>query len=164
MLSKLIGKVSESLKDPYDELLDLLAQQDYLNVDETGHKDNGQRLLERVRNDLVWDATMESPHTREALNLEERFYRPTENYFLFITEPRVEPTNNAAEQAIRFVAIHRRLTQGTRSETGQGWCERIWTAIATCAQQGRSVFEYLSEAVRAHFCSQPAPSLLYDTL
>ncbi len=35
-------------------------------------------------------------------------------------------------------------------ETGRRWCERIWTAIATCAQQGRSVFEFLLESVPAH--------------
>ena len=111
----------------------------------------------------VWDATMESPHTAQALNLEERFYQHTESYFRFITTPGVEPTNNLAEQAIRFVAIHRRLTQGTRSEAGQTWCERIWTAIATCQQQGRSVFEFLHEAVTAYLASQPAPSLVPDT-
>jgi len=111
----------------------------------------------------VWDATMESPHTAEALNLEDRFYKHTESYFRFITTPGVEPTNNLAEQAIRFVAIHRRLTQGTRGESGQTWCERIWTAVVTCEQQGRSVFEFLCEAVAAHFASQPAPSLVPDT-
>ena len=26
--------------------------------------------------------------------------------------------------------------QGTRSERGNHWCERIWTVIATCMQQG----------------------------
>jgi hypothetical protein len=44
---------------------------------------------------------------------------------------------NLAEQAIRFVAIHRRMTQGTRSEDGRHWCERIWTIIQTCGQQNR---------------------------
>lgn len=273
MLAKLIRKVSRSLEDPYDELLRLVQEEDRLNVDETGHKENGgrlwtwcfraslytlfkispsraskvlievlgeefngvlgcdyfsayrkymkdfnvavqfclahfirdvkflaehpnrknraygQRLLDhlrklfgtihrrdeyateegfrralgRVRNDLVWDATMESPNTREAQNLAERFYSHTESYFRFITTPNVEPTNNLAEQAIRFVAVHRRLTQGTRGESGRTWCERIWTAVATCAQQGRSVFEYLHETVSAYFCGQPAPTLVPDT-
>ena len=122
-----------------------------------------RRALEQARDVLVWDATMESPHTREALNLAERFYLNTESYFRFITEPNVEPTNNLAEQAIRFVAIHRRLTQGTRSEVGQAWCERIWTAITTCAQQRRSVFEFLYQAVTAHFRATDAPSLVPDT-
>ena len=43
-LRKLVGKVSESLLDPYEQLLAILPEQEALNVDETGHKDNGQRL------------------------------------------------------------------------------------------------------------------------
>ncbi len=54
---------------------------------------------------------------------------------LYITTPDIEPTNNLAEQAIRFVVIDRRITQGTRGESGRQWCECIWTAIATCAMQ-----------------------------
>jgi transposase len=72
----------------------------------------------------------------------------------------VQPTNNLAEQAIRFVVIDRRITQGTRGEGGRNWCERIWTVIASCAEQGRSVFAYLHEAVQAYFQKTAAPSLL----
>jgi hypothetical protein len=39
------------------------------------------------------------------------------------------------------------------------WGERIWTVIATCAQQGRSVYEYLRAAVGNWFRREPAPSL-----
>jgi transposase len=65
-----------------------------------------------------------------------------------------------AEQAIRFVVIDRRVTQGTRGETGCQWCERIWTVMATCAQQGRSVLQYIENTVRAYFNGKPVPSLL----
>lgn len=106
---------------------------------------------------------MACPLTREAENLANRFHQHKESYFRFITTPGIEPTNNLAEQAIRFVAIHRRLTQGTRGEAGQTWCERIWTAIATSEQQDRSVFQFLVEAVTAHFQSSPAPSFVPDT-
>ena len=75
-------------------------------------------------------------------------------------EPGVEPTNNLAEQAIRFVVIDRLITQGTRGERGDRWCERIWTVMATCSQQGRSVFAYLEAAVTAWFAGEEAPSLL----
>ena len=81
-------------------------------------------------------------------------------YFTFVTTPGVQPTNNLAEQAIRFVVIDRHITQGTRSEGGQRWCERIWTVIATCTQQGRSVFDYLYAAVKAYFGDGSVPSLL----
>lgn len=77
-----------------------------------------------------------------------------------MTTPGLEPTNNLAEQAIRFVVLDRVVTQGTRGQTGRDWCERIWTVIASCTQQGRSVFAYLSEAVRRHWHGQRAPSLL----
>ena len=83
-------------------------------------------------------------------------------YFRFVTTPGVEPTNNLAEQAIRFVVIDRRITQGTRSEEGNRWCERIWTVIATCTQQGRSVFDYLEAAVGAWFDKTEPPLLLSD--
>jgi transposase len=273
-LRKVVAKVSESLHEPYEQLLALLQNEDRLNVDETGHKENGQRLwtwcfraslytvfkispsrgsdvllevlgkefdgvlgcdyfgayrkymrltenvvlqfclahfirdvkflvkhpnkknrdygsrlldqlrklfhvihrrdeystekrfqsaLTRIRDDLVYHATMNSPATREAKNLGDRFLKHEESFFTFISTPGIEPTNNLAEQAIRFVAIHRRLTQGTRSRAGQIWCERIWTAIATCTQQGRSVFEYIEDAVRACFRGKRAPSLIPDT-
>jgi transposase len=67
-----------------------------------------------------------------------------------------------AEQAIRFVVIDRHIAQGTRGEAGQRWCERIWTVIATCTQQGRSVWEYLQAVIEKHFDGQPVPGLLPD--
>ena len=117
------------------------------------------RTLEQARRDLIAVATR-APDRRQAQNLAKRFRLHGESYFRFITTPGIEPTNNLAEQAIRFVVIDRRITQGTRSEAGRQWCERIWTVMATCAQQGRSVFDYLERAVHAHFTDQPIPSLL----
>ena len=109
--------------------------------------------------DVIHAATWVPPKCKQARNLAERFRKHGDAYFRSITTPGVEPTNNLAEQAIRFVVIDRRMTQGTRSETGKRWCERIWTIIATCAQQERSAFEYLREAVAAYSHDQAIPSL-----
>ena len=267
-LAKLIGKVSAALSEPYQDLLDRLPHQDRLNVDETGHKDNGkrwwtwcfraelftlfkidssrgsdvllamlgkefdgvlgcdyfsayrkymkdcgiavqfclahlirevkflltlpdavtrnyaqrlldalrklfriihrrdrmmpapfQRALERARQNVL-KVGRRAPSRREAQNLAKRFRKHGAAYFQFITTPGMEPTNNLAEQAIRFVVIDRRITQGTRSATGRQWNERIWTTIATLTQQGRSVLAYLRDAVRATFNNQPVPALL----
>ena len=43
-LGKLITKVSQSLERPYAELLERIPLETTLNVDETGHKDNGDRF------------------------------------------------------------------------------------------------------------------------
>src|SRR3954453_5423826 len=42
-LARVIAKVSRALERPYEELLDALPEQARLNVDETGHKQNGER-------------------------------------------------------------------------------------------------------------------------
>ena len=118
-----------------------------------------QRALERAR-DRVLKVGQRAPPRTEAQNLANRFRQHGRAYFRFITTPGIEPTNNLAEQAIRFVVQDRRVTHGTRSPRGRRWCERIWTATATCAQQNRSVFEYLHQTLVAHFAGRPTPSLL----
>ena len=123
---------------------------------------NFQRALERERKKLVATAKR-APARSEAQNLAERFRKHGRAYFEFITTPGVEPTNNLAEQAIRFVVIDRKVTQGTRSVAGRRWCERIWTVLATCAMQSRSAFDYLCNAVHAHFTGRAAPSLILDS-
>src|SRR3954447_8398065 len=119
-----------------------------------------QSRLETARQQVLQAGTQDVPATRHSTNLAKRLEKYGESYFRFITTPGVEPTNNLAEQAIRFVVLDRVVTQGTRSAAGERWCERIWTVIASCAQQGRSVFDYLYAAVQAHFHQEEAPSLL----
>jgi transposase len=268
-LAKVIAKVGAALEAPYEELLQHLPGEAHLNVDETGHTDNGQRMwtwcfrasmytlfkidphrsadvlmdvlgkefdgvlgcdhfsayrrymrecgvdvqfclahlirdvkflltlpdrreqaygerlrqalrnlfgvihrreqvsprvfsreLKEARDEVLRQGTQQVPPTQHARTMAKRLTAYGASYFTFVTTPGVEPTNNLAEQAIRFVVIDRLITQGTRSRTGQRWCERIWTVMATCAQQGRSVFAYLRRAVEAYFRQEEAPSLL----
>jgi transposase len=119
-----------------------------------------QNQLEMARFKVMSCGRTDVPATRRSRNMAARFEKHGASYFRFITTPGVEPTNNLAEQAIRFVVIDRLITQGTRSERGNRWCERIWTVIATCTQQGRSVFEYLEAAVGAWFADTDPPTLL----
>jgi transposase len=119
-----------------------------------------QSQLEAARTEVLRCGTQDVPPTKPSRNLAKRFESHGASYFRFITTPGVEPTNNLAEQAIRFVVLDRIVTQGTRSAAGNRWCERIWTVIATCCQQGRSVFAYLYAAVEASFHQTEAPSLL----
>jgi len=116
--------------------------------------------LNEARCEVLHQAAHAVPPTRHSQNMAKRFAQHGKAYFEFVTTPGVEPTNNLAEQAIRFVVIDRHITQGTRGEKGRRWCERIWTIIATCSQQGRSVFDYLRAAVEAYFAQTAAPSLL----
>ena len=118
--------------------------------------------LREARDEVLRQALQDVPATQASQNLAERFVQHGQAYFEFVTTPNVEPTNNLAERAIRFVVIDRHVTQGTRGEVGRRWCERIWTVIATCSQQGRSVFDYLHAAVQAFYQQTAAPSLLRE--
>jgi len=280
-LRKVIEKVSQSLEAPYNELLDRLPLETIVNVDETGHKENGvkfwtwvfkadlyvlfkidksrgskvlievlgkefdgvlgcdyfsayrkymkdfnvsiqfciahlirdirflttlkdpetkaygQKLLDEVKNmfKVIHDRENMTPKAfataieyakhqvitaalhdvpskmnkmgkeekREAKNMANRFRLHGKAYFEFITTPGIDPTNNVAEQAIRFIVIDRLITQGTRSVKGRQSNERLWTVVATCALQGRSAFNFILESVKAYFHDQPAPSLLFDS-
>jgi transposase len=72
----------------------------------------------------------------------------------------VEPTNNAAERAIRPAVLWRKGCYGTQSASGSRFVERILTVSATCQQQERPLFPYLVDAVTAYWTHQPAPRLL----
>jgi transposase len=119
-----------------------------------------QQRLDDARKDVLFWADYRVPPSQPAQRLAKRIQKYGASYFTFVTTPGIEPTNNSAEQAIRFVVIDRHITQGTRGEKGQRFCERMWSVLATCSQQGRSVWEYLSEAVTALFQKEEAPSLL----
>jgi transposase len=122
-----------------------------------------QTHLQNAGEELWAEVVYRVPPTKEARNLAKRFEQHGESYLRFITTPDLEPTNNLAEQAIRFVVIDRKVTQGSRGDKGQRWLERIWTVMATCAQTGRSVFDFLHRAICAHFDCEPPPSLLPDS-
>ena len=102
------------------------------------------------------------PDYGDARTLAKRFrgWAGEQSYFLFLDVPGVDPTNNRTEQAIRYVVIDRRVTQGTRSDAGMRFCERAWTVIATCVRQSRSVYQFFLHAIKAKL----NPNLPYPNL
>jgi transposase len=78
----------------------------------------------------------------------------------FTTTKGIEPTNNEAERSLRPAVIHRKLTFGTQSDAGSRFLERIMTATETCRRQKRPSFDYLVQAMTAHFHKTKVPSLI----
>jgi transposase len=83
-----------------------------------------------------------------------------EHLWTFVDIEGIQPTNNAAEQALRHAVIWRKLSFGTQSASGSRFVERLLTVIETCRRQSRNVFSWLVESVQAHIQQQPTPSLL----
>jgi transposase len=80
----------------------------------------------------------------------------------FIDLPGVEPTNNAAERALRPAVLWRKNSFGTHSAAGSRFAERMLTVATTLKQQGRNVVDYVAQACVASLHGQPPPSLLPD--
>jgi transposase len=72
----------------------------------------------------------------------------------------VEPTNNAAERALRPAVIWRKTCFGSQSEGGLRFVERILTVSATLKQQGRELIEFVAQALRAKWFGLPTPLLV----
>ncbi len=75
-------------------------------------------------------------------------------------EETVEPTNNAAERALRGAVLWRKSSFGSQSEPGLRFAERILSVNATCRQQQIHPLDFLSLAVSALRSGTPAPTLL----
>ena len=116
--------------------------------------------LEAKKKAIIKAATSYVPGRKLAENMAKRFRKHGEQYFTFVTSPQIDPTNNCAEQAIRFVVIYRKVSQGVRSPLGRTACERFFTVVASCSLQGRSAFEFIREAFKNYFAGLPAPSLI----
>ncbi len=118
------------------------------------------RLMGQIKNGFL-SRVRRPPDHALAKKLARRFRgKAAEDYFRFLTEPKIEPTNNGTERQIRPVVIDRKITQGTRGHAGMCWCERIWTAIATCKKQNRNVFEFIHHTLLAHWTNSSYPELL----
>lgn len=152
-LDRHIAGYGQRLLDELKALFKLIHRQDRLLTK------TFQQRLEQIKKRFLAKARR-TQAGGDAAKLAERFRTYGEDYFTFITCPQIEPTNNIAERALRFCVIDRRITQGTRGEKGQHWCERFWTVQATCRQQGRKVCQFIQEAVTAFFLRLPVPSLL----
>jgi transposase len=72
----------------------------------------------------------------------------------------LEPTNNAAERALRPAVVWRKKSYGCHSPEGCRFVERLLSVTTTLRLPGRSVLEYLVEALDAHRCGLPIPQLL----
>jgi len=78
----------------------------------------------------------------------------------FVTQEGVEPTNNAAERALRRGVLWRKRSFGSQNDRGLRFTERILTTVTTLRQQRRNVLAYLTAACQAQNLGLPAPSLL----
>jgi transposase len=85
-----------------------------------------------------------------------------EALWTFLEIEGVEPTNNAAERALRPAVIQRKISHGVQSSKGALCRSRLLTVTTSLRQQGRDVRAFLEQAWIAHHNGGEMPSLLQD--
>jgi len=110
--------------------------------------------------ELLGRAARKSTYTRFHRRFAKNLLKIWPALWTFVTVEGVEPTNNAAERALRGPVIHRKLSHGTQSEDGERFIERTLSASVTCRLQGRSMFAYMRELLTAHARGDPLPALV----
>ncbi len=80
--------------------------------------------------------------------------------WLFVNVEGVEPTNNAAERAIRPAVIWRRTSFGSQTQAGSAFVGRMLTVVSTLKSQQRNVLEFMTAAISAARVRKTSPSLL----
>ena len=80
--------------------------------------------------------------------------------FCDVGDLQIDPTNNAAERAVRHAVLMRKLQGGTQSDRGSRWIERIQSVRETCRLQQRPVLAWLTHAATAAHHGLQVPTLL----
>lgn len=89
-----------------------------------------------------------------------KLLKSSEALWTFVRFEGVEPTNNSGERAVRHGVIYRKVSGGTKSETGSRFVERILTVHATLRLQRRAILPFLQDACEARIRRAAPPSLL----
>ena len=110
--------------------------------------------------ELLERAARKSTHTRFHRRFARNLLKIWPALWTFVFVEGVEPTNNAAERALRGPVIYRKLSHGTQSKDGERFIERVLSASVTCRLQGRSLFAYLRELLTASARGDPLPALV----
>jgi transposase len=71
-----------------------------------------------------------------------------EQWFAFVFDPRIEPANWQAEQAIRPAVVNRKVWGGNRTAAGARAQGVLMSVFETCRRRTLSVVDHVSQAVR----------------
>ncbi|MGL4553250.1 MAG: IS66 family transposase, partial [Gemmataceae bacterium] len=70
-----------------------------------------------------------------------------------------EPTDDAAERAIRPAVLRRKKNFGSDSEAGCEWFARLLSVTQTLKRRGLTALDYLTDALRAFRHGSTTPPL-----
>lgn len=153
-----MGQISKDLFEALNRVRDgTLPQSEFVEIAESLR----QKLRALLLTGASWKNVPEtSGEQKRTARTCEQILKVESSLWTFVERPGVEPTNNAAERALRRAVIQRKVSHGTQSAMGSVVVERLLTVIGSLGAQQRDAFEWLMESIRAYRLGEPCPSLL----
>jgi transposase len=99
--------------------------------------------------DRLFDLTGRPRTDPENERLARHLWRHAQEWFPFLTDPTIEPTNWMAEQALRPAVVNRKVWGGNRTAAGARAQSVLMSVVETCRRQGRAVLDYISATLCA---------------
>lgn len=151
------ARVGQALLDAADEMFGLWYRVRAGTLSRADSQEAMAPIRAQVGALLREGASLEHAKTRHAC---QNILKLEAALWTFVTQEGVEPTNNAAERALRRAVPWRRRSFGTQSAEGSHFAARLLTVVTTLRQQQRDVLDYLTEACVAQLRGTGPPSLL----
>ena len=96
----------------------------------------------------LWELIRRPRRVSEHERLAQHLSNHGGQWFPFLTDPSIEPTNWQAEQAIRPAVVNRKVWGGNRTSAGSKAQGVLMSVLETCRRQTHSVIDYISQALR----------------
>jgi transposase len=111
-----------------------------------------ERVYDEMRTKL-WRFASEHWRTWQCQQLAERIKKYLDDLVVWLIDPAVDPTNNAAERALRGAVVRSKTSFGSRSKRGAHAFARMLSIIMTWERQGKDFFATAHNAL-VGACSQ----------
>jgi transposase len=153
-------KIAEVSPSPLNEefrvrLSDILAAGQ--RAQEAAAPAAAKNVRRRLRRLIDTDRFGDDP---DLARLQDRMNRHFDGMLLFVSRPDVPMTNNASERDIRPAAIHRKISGGTRSESGSETYGHWMTITQTLRKNDIDLRTWVDGAFQAYLLRKPPPSVL----
>jgi transposase len=139
-----------------DMVRDLRRLIERVHDGEDGDTPAVKRLLARIQ----WNCQQNRHEVeKKARELAGEILNDWDAVVAFVHDPRLPPTNNDAERALRHAVIARRISFGTRTDEGSRFYAAGLSVIATCRQRGVETWTYACRLIAAARAGLPLPAI-----
>jgi transposase len=140
------GQESDSERTRFHRTLHALFVEMGLALEQVQADEAGRMQVYDAMRTKLWQFATEHWRTWQCQQLAARIQKYLDDLLVWLKNPAVDPTNNAAERALRGAVVTRKTSFGSRSKRGAHAFARLLSIIMTWERQGK---DFLTTAHQA---------------